>query len=186
MNLEATIREWSPYACTIARNIARRMRGVDRDDLESAALMGIVEAANTYDDQGSFRSWLSVIVKRRSLDAVYRVKGRTRKSRNGRSVETLPLLEFNDACARAEQLNEVRLCDEMDQCRRMLDERERLIFDLRVAGYAMPEIARRAGCSEQWCYRLIDRIAWKVAASCGRPERAAQVAEFLVRRGAFE
>ena len=83
---ESWVRTFTPWVTARVREW-RGLHGVDPDDLEQSAWLGLIEALHTYcPARGAFAPWAQGVMRRRILDAV----------KSARRVKHRPLSEASD------------------------------------------------------------------------------------------
>lgn len=187
MKDERLLREWIPYARHVAQIHARKDQRIDIDDLESAALMAVVEAIQRFDGRMTFDRYCKAKIYQRISDCVREVVGRNRRFRSRKSVSTMSLFmcdseknsdriaDFALRDPRAISHCELTASDWLDAAIAKASSVERVVLRMRLEGYSMHEIAATIGFGESSAWKAWGEIARIIATECGRPERANDV-----------
>jgi len=183
---EATLLRWIPYARSVANRFARSYRSIDRDELESAATVAVLEAIRRYDGRTPFDGYCKITVKRRLQDCLQRTIGRfgsaTRGKRYRDSVLASTIHEDFELKGCEKSHCELSAADWLEVCFAALDDQKRTILRMRLEGHTMREIADAIGTGESKAWYLWSQAATAIADACGVPERSSAVANFAQGR----
>lgn len=157
---EQLIRQWHPHCARLADAFARNCPDLDRNDLESAALMAVVESERTFRG-GIFAAHAKRLIKQRVIDAARRVTGKRcglgiRRVR--KSVCALSIDEYPHLAATEGRLSNITPVDELDDICARLPTRYAQILRLRVNGFSMREIGEKIGLSESRVSQVFSKI----------------------------
>ncbi len=145
--------------------IARKYsaRGYEHTDFEQEGLIGLYDAARTYDPAGarSFYSYALLCAERRLISVI-------RKQNSNKTVPSsllvgLDALDFDTPDPSSSPDGAVMLRATFDQLSRILSKRELQVLKLYCQGQSYAQIAEMLGCS----HKSVDNALQRVRRKCG-------------------
>lgn len=163
-----------PKALQQARTLIRRVPGL-RDDLESAAALGCIDAARRYKKNGKFS--FEAFAHYRVLDRVHQAVGSD--CRRNRLIPRHPDFFDSDAeVASSYGQPDLESRETVDFILKLARPRERIILRLIVLdGLTQPETAEKLGMSKQTVYREWRRGRERIARAL-REEQGGETGSF--------